>query len=46
MGGRMVIPVGGQDGQELLLVTRQDEKKYARKVLDRVSFVPLIEGLE
>ncbi|MGH8280576.1 MAG: protein-L-isoaspartate(D-aspartate) O-methyltransferase [Gammaproteobacteria bacterium] len=46
VGGRMVIPVGGQDGQELLLVTRQDEKKYARKVLDRVSFVPLIEGLE
>ncbi|MGH8307063.1 MAG: protein-L-isoaspartate(D-aspartate) O-methyltransferase, partial [Gammaproteobacteria bacterium] len=44
VGGRMVIPVGGQDGQELLLVTRQDEKKYARKVLDRVSFVPLIEG--
>ncbi len=46
VGGRMVIPVGGQNGQELLLVTRQSENEYARKVLDRVSFVPLVEGLE
>lgn len=46
VGGRMVIPVGGQNGQELVLITREGEKKYARKVLERVSFVPLVEGLE
>ena len=46
MGGRMVIPVGGVSGQELILITRHDEKKYAHKVLDRVSFVPLLGGTE
>ncbi|MGH8282908.1 MAG: protein-L-isoaspartate(D-aspartate) O-methyltransferase [Gammaproteobacteria bacterium] len=45
VGGRMVIPVGGSVGQDLLLVTRQDEKKYVRKLLDRVSFVPLVGGV-
>jgi len=46
IGGRMVIPVGGASGQGLVLITRQDEKSYARKVLDRVSFVPLLGGTE
>lgn len=46
VGGRMLIPVGGQNGQDLLLITRHDEKDYSRKVLDRVSFVPLVGGLE
>ncbi|MGA9852361.1 MAG: protein-L-isoaspartate(D-aspartate) O-methyltransferase [Gammaproteobacteria bacterium] len=46
VGGRMVIPVGGQNGQELLLITRRDEQHYARNVLDRVSFVPLVGGAE
>lgn len=46
VGGRMVIPVGGANGQELVLITRRDEKNYARRVLDRVSFVPLVGGTE
>lgn len=46
VGGRLVIPVGGTHGQELLLVTRTDDKRYTRKVLDRVSFVPLLGGTE
>ncbi|HVC37371.1 MAG TPA: protein-L-isoaspartate(D-aspartate) O-methyltransferase [Gammaproteobacteria bacterium] len=46
VGGRMVIPVGSPSGQELLLITRSSETNYARKVLDRVSFVPLVGGLE
>lgn len=46
IGGRMVIPVGAAHGQELLLVTRTDETHYTRKVLDRVSFVPLLGGTE
>jgi protein-L-isoaspartate(D-aspartate) O-methyltransferase len=45
-GGRMIIPVGTQGGaQELLLVTRRDESRYEREVLERVSFVPLLGGL-
>lgn len=45
-GGRMIIPVGTQGGaQELLLVTRRDDSRYEREVLERVSFVPLLGGL-
>ena len=44
--GRLVIPVGSPSGQELLLITRRSETDYARKLLDRVSFVPLVGGLE
>ncbi|MBU6420693.1 MAG: protein-L-isoaspartate(D-aspartate) O-methyltransferase [Gammaproteobacteria bacterium] len=46
VGGRMVIPVGATHGQDLLLVTRTDKQHYAHKLLDRVSFVPLLEGTE
>lgn len=46
VGGRLVIPVGNPSGQELLLITRRSETDYARKLLDRVSFVPLVGGLE
>ncbi len=46
VGGRMVIPVGGQSSQELLLITRRDAAHCTREVLDRVSFVPLVGGLD
>ncbi|MHB8423616.1 MAG: protein-L-isoaspartate(D-aspartate) O-methyltransferase [Gammaproteobacteria bacterium] len=46
VSGRMVIPVGGQSSQELLLITRRDAAHCAREVLDRVSFVPLVGGLD
>lgn len=46
VGGRMLIPVGGAGGQELVLITRQDKHQYARKAMDRVSFVPLLGGTE
>lgn len=46
VGGRMVIPVGGAGGQDLLLVTRTDERNYTHQSLDRVSFVPLLGGTE
>ena len=46
VGGRMVVPVGGAGGQDLLLVMRTDERNYTRKSLDRVSFVPLLGGIE
>lgn len=43
-GGRLVIPVGEQGMQNLLVVTRTDEG-YESKTLDLVSFVPLRGGL-
>lgn len=46
VGGRMVIPVGPPGSQDLLLIVRKGEKDYERKVLDKVSFVPLLGGLE
>ena len=44
VGGRLVIPVGEQQGeQQLLVVTRTDEG-FDSKHLDLVSFVPLLGG--
>lgn len=42
-GGRLVIPVGTGDVQQLLLIIREEEG-YSRHVLDAVRFVPLLNG--
>ncbi|VXC32095.1 L-isoaspartate protein carboxylmethyltransferase type II [Pseudomonas sp. 9AZ] len=42
-GGRLVIPVGAGDVQELLLIVREDDG-FSRHVLDAVRFVPLLNG--
>lgn len=43
-GGVMVIPVGGQQAfQKLLLITRKEDK-FIKQELDAVNFVPLLEG--
>jgi len=43
IGGRLVIPVGAGETQELLLIERE-EGGYSRHVLDLVRFVPLLSG--
>jgi protein-L-isoaspartate(D-aspartate) O-methyltransferase len=43
-GGRMVLPVGRGEQQLLVLVTKRDQG-YDTQVLERVIFVPLVEGL-
>ncbi|WP_257294856.1 protein-L-isoaspartate(D-aspartate) O-methyltransferase [Endozoicomonas sp. YOMI1] len=43
-GGRLVIPVGRSDFQDLVLVTRNGDE-YQRKVLEAVRFVPLLAGV-
>ncbi len=44
VGGCMVIPVGGQQSiQKLLLISRKEDK-FIKKELDAVNFVPLLEG--
>jgi protein-L-isoaspartate(D-aspartate) O-methyltransferase len=42
-GGRLVIPVGAGDEQQLLLIVREDEG-FTHHVLDAVRFVPLLNG--
>lgn len=42
-GGRLVIPVGAGDVQELLLIVREEDG-FTRQVLDAVRFVPLLNG--
>lgn len=43
-GGRLVIPVGPDGFQDLVLVIRQDND-YSRHVLEAVRFVPLLSGV-
>jgi protein-L-isoaspartate(D-aspartate) O-methyltransferase len=43
IGGRMVIPVGAGETQQLMLIVRE-EQGFARHVLDTVRFVPLLNG--
>ncbi len=43
MGGRLVIPVGPQGRQDLVVMTRT-EAGFEQQVLDYVSFVPLLGG--
>jgi protein-L-isoaspartate(D-aspartate) O-methyltransferase len=43
-GGRMVVPVGGQDRAQRLLLVRREGSAFAEEVLDLVSFVPLLGG--
>ena len=42
IGGRLVIPVGGQDGQRLVRSTRTGEDIFHDEDLGAVTFVPLI----
>lgn len=42
-GGRLVIPVGAGEEQDLLLIIREEDG-YSRHVLDSVRFVPLLNG--
>ena len=43
-GGRMVIPVGGRWGQELLRITKSADGRVGRESLGPVVFVPLVAG--
>ena len=43
IGGRLIIPVGVGDHQQLTLVTRE-EGGYKTKILEAVKFVPMLSG--
>ena len=42
-GGRLIIPIGGEDVQELRLITRQGDE-FHTEVVATVRFVPLFIG--
>jgi protein-L-isoaspartate(D-aspartate) O-methyltransferase len=42
IGGRLVMPVGGEDNQKLCKITRVDANHYEEDHLGAVAFVPLI----
>ena len=44
IGGRLVLPIGSRHEQVLVRVTRT-HGGFDRQILERVSFVPLIEGI-
>ena len=39
--GRLVIPLGGRDQQQMLRITKQKDGSYQKEELDYFSFVPL-----
>ncbi len=43
LGGRLVIPVGAGEVQQLMLIVRE-ETGFSRRLLDSVRFVPLLNG--
>jgi protein-L-isoaspartate(D-aspartate) O-methyltransferase len=42
-GGRMVVPIGAEGEQELVRITREDNR-IKRERLGAVAFVPLVQG--
>lgn len=44
IGGRLIIPVGGSENQELKLVVRESDQDFSTQVLECVKFVPLLSG--
>jgi protein-L-isoaspartate(D-aspartate) O-methyltransferase len=45
IGGRLVMPLGDQQRQQLMLITKT-AAGYERQVLKQVTFVPMLSGLE
>ncbi|MBC9929944.1 protein-L-isoaspartate(D-aspartate) O-methyltransferase [Chitinophaga qingshengii] len=44
IGGKMVIPVGGQEVQRMLRITKISETETEQELFDNFSFVPMLAG--
>jgi len=44
IGGKMVIPVGGQEVQRMLRITRISDTENEQELFDNFSFVPMLAG--
>ncbi len=45
IAGRLIIPVGKPGDQKLLLITRKEEG-FEEEIIDSVSFVPMLSGVD
>lgn len=43
-GGIMVAPVGGDEGQKMMLITKDKEGNISQKEMGDFSFVPMLQG--
>ncbi len=46
VGGRLVIPVGGDDNQKMLRFTREANGKFLREEFGDFRFVPFLKGID
>jgi protein-L-isoaspartate(D-aspartate) O-methyltransferase len=44
IGGKMVIPVGGQEVQRMLRITKLSDTECEQEMFDNFSFVPMLAG--
>lgn len=44
VGGKMVIPVGGDDVQQMMRIIKTGDHEYEEEIYDNFSFVPMLEG--
>ena len=44
-GGKLIIPVGDEKGQKMLLITRLDQQHFEEKEVGDFKFVPFIKGI-
>ncbi|RAJ81810.1 protein-L-isoaspartate(D-aspartate) O-methyltransferase [Chitinophaga dinghuensis] len=44
IGGKMVIPVGGQDVQRMLRITKVSDTEFDQELFDNFTFVPMLAG--
>ncbi len=45
VGGRLIMPVGSEDKQQLVLIIREEEG-ISKQYLDAVRFVPMLDGIQ
>lgn len=43
-GGKMVIPIGGQEGQRMFRIIKTGDHSFDQEVYDHFSFVPMVGG--
>ena len=46
IGGRLVIPLGGEEFQKMLRITRTGESEFHKEEFGDFRFVPMLRGLE
>ena len=45
VGGKMVIPVGGDNYQIMTRITRESETEFSQEEFGHFAFVPMLKGI-